>query len=77
MAPAVLIPLALIWHVVVHSNARAWTQTGHTSAIGRWAGLIELVLWISVVTASVGFLLTNDGTYPLSTPQVHGESRPQ
>ena len=61
---AVLIPLALLWHVVVHKNAGAWTRTAHTSAIGRWAGLIELVLWMSVVTASVDFLLTNDLTYP-------------
>jgi len=56
---AVLIPLALIWHVVVQKKTRAWTQTEPISAAGRWAGLIEFLLWISVVTASVGFLLTN------------------
>jgi hypothetical protein len=56
---AVLTPLALIWHVVVQKKAWAWTQTEHTSAIGKWAGLIEFLLWISVVTAAVGFLLTN------------------
>ena len=61
---AVLLPLALIWHVVVHRKARAWTQTGHTSAIGKSAGLIELLLWTSVVAASVAFLLTNAVTYP-------------
>jgi len=61
---AVLTPLALIWHVVVHKKARAWTQTEHTSAMGKWAGLIECLLWVSVVTASVGFLLTNVLTYP-------------
>ena len=60
---AVLIPLALIWHVVVQKNTRAWTQTEQTSAIGRWAGLIEFLLWISVVTAAVGFLLTNAVTH--------------
>ena len=32
--------------------------------LGAWAGLIELVLWISVVTASVYFLLTNAVTHP-------------
>ena len=26
---------------------------------GTWAGLIGILLWISVVAASVGFLLTN------------------
>ena len=61
---AVLTPLALTWHLVVQKNTRAWTQTGQTSAIGKWAGLIELLLWISVVTASVGFLLTNAVTHP-------------
>jgi hypothetical protein len=62
---AVLIPLALIWHVVVHKKTAAWTRTEHTSAIGKWAGLIELLLWISVVAASVVFLLTNDVIAPL------------
>ena len=61
---AVLTPLALMWHVVVQKKTRAWTRTGQTSAIGRWAGAIELLLWISVVTASVDFLLTNAVTHP-------------
>ena len=60
----VLTPLALTWHLVVQKNTRAWTQNEHTSAIGKWAGLIELLFWISVVTASVGFLLTNAVTHP-------------
>jgi hypothetical protein len=60
---AVLTPLALIWHVVVQKKTWAWTQTEHPSAIGRWAGLIEFLLWISVVTAAVGFLLTNAVTH--------------
>jgi|ERR1043166_773379 hypothetical protein len=50
---AVLLPLALIWHAIVQKQT-----------IGRWARLIEFVLWISVVTASVGFLLTNAVTHP-------------
>jgi hypothetical protein len=61
---AVLTPLAVMWHVIVHTKARAWTQTEHTSSIGKWAGLIEFVLWMAVVAASVSFLLTNAGTYP-------------
>jgi hypothetical protein len=56
---ALLTPLALIWHVVVQKKTLAWTQTEHISTTGKWAGLIELLLWISVVSASVGFLLTN------------------
>jgi hypothetical protein len=56
----VVTPLALIWHLVVQKKTRTWTQAGQTSAFGKWAGLIEFLLWISVVTAAVGFLLTND-----------------
>jgi hypothetical protein len=60
---AVLTPLALTWHVVVQKKTEAWAQADHTSAIGKWAGSIEFLLWISVVTASVGFLLTNAVTH--------------
>ena len=56
---AVLAPLALMWHVVVQRKTRAWTETEQTSVIGKWAGALEFLLWISVVAASVGFLLTN------------------
>jgi hypothetical protein len=61
---AVLTPLALTWHVVVQNNTRAWTGNAQTSTIGKWAGAIEFLLWISVVAASVGFLLTNAVTHP-------------
>jgi hypothetical protein len=61
---AVLSPLALMWHVVVQKKTRAWTTTEQTSAIGKCAALIEFLLWISVVTAAVGFLLTNAVTHP-------------
>ena len=61
---AVLTPLALTWQVVVQKNTRAWTRNAQTSTIGKWAGVIEFLLWISVVTASVGFLLTNAVTHP-------------
>jgi hypothetical protein len=61
---ALLIPLALTWHLVVQKNTRSWTQNERASAIGKWAGLIEFLLWSSVVAASVGFLLTNAVTHP-------------
>jgi hypothetical protein len=51
----VAFPLATIWHVVAQRKV---------SAIGAWTGLIEFVLWISVVAASVMFLLTNAVTHP-------------
>lgn len=61
---AVLVPMAVIWHLVVRNKTAGWTQTEQTSVTGIWAGVIELVLWISVVAASVGFLLTNAVTHP-------------
>ena len=61
---ALLTPMALMWHVAVQMKTQEWTQTEHISAIGKWAGLIEFALWISVVAASVDFLLTNAVTHP-------------
>ena len=57
-------PLALVWHVVVQQKARAWTGRAQASAIGKWSGAMELLLWLSVVIASVWFLLTNAVTHP-------------
>ena len=59
-----LTPLALICHVIVQRKITGWSQAEGTSAIGKLAGLAELFLWISVVTASVYFLLTNAVTHP-------------
>jgi len=49
----ILIPLALILHIVIQANARAWTASPNPPAIARLAGLLELLLWLSVVTAAV------------------------
>jgi len=57
-------PLALMWHLVVQKKTRAWTETERASSIGKWAGLIDFLLWISVIAASVVFLLTNAVTHP-------------
>jgi hypothetical protein len=48
-----LVPTALIWHIVVQQKTRSWGQTADTPAVAKLAGLIELLLWISVVTAAV------------------------
>ena len=60
----VAFPFATVCHVVVQQQALDWTAKERTSSVGRWAGALELALWISVVTASVGFLLTNAVTHP-------------
>jgi hypothetical protein len=54
-----LTPLALIWHVIVQKKTSVWTQQEISSPIGKFAAWLELLLWISIVTASVYFLLTN------------------
>jgi hypothetical protein len=60
----VLTPLAVIWHFVVQRKTSVWTHAEEKSAIGKWAGLAELLLWASVVTSAVYFLLTNAVTHP-------------
>jgi Family of unknown function (DUF6644) len=48
-----LIPVALIWHVFVQQKAKVWGQTTDTPVIARFAGLVEILLWLSVITAAV------------------------
>lgn len=57
----VLIPLALVLHIVVQRKARAWSETPDPPAIARLAGLLELLLWVGVVTAAVS--IPNYGTH--------------
>jgi hypothetical protein len=53
MKLGVLIPVALFWHLVVQQKTRVWGQAEETLPAGKLAGLIELLLWLSVVTAAV------------------------
>jgi hypothetical protein len=53
MKLGVLVPVALFWHLVVQQKTRVWGQAEETLPMGKLAGLIELLLWISVVTAAV------------------------
>jgi len=50
---AYLVPIALVWHVIVQRKARTWGQSEETPASAKLAGLLELALWVSVVTAAV------------------------
>ena len=47
-----LIPTALILHVMIQRKMRVWNQQ-ETPRVARIAGLVELLFWISVVTAAV------------------------
>ena len=48
-----LIPAALIWHIVVQAKTRQWGRVAETTVAGKLAGLLELLLWVGVVTAAV------------------------
>jgi hypothetical protein len=49
----VLIPVALILHIIVQQKARTWGQTMDTPPIAKLAGLTEILLWVGVATAAV------------------------
>lgn len=49
----ILIPSALLWHIVVQTKTKSWGKTAEIPLAGKLAGLLELILWISVVTAAV------------------------
>jgi len=49
----ILIPLALILHVVIQRKVPEWGQQPEPPRVARIAGLLEVLFWISVVTAAV------------------------
>lgn len=49
----ILIPIALIVHIVNQQKSQVWGVVPDTPSIAKFAGLIELLLWIGVVTAAV------------------------
>jgi Family of unknown function (DUF6644) len=52
-----LVPMALVWHIFVQWRTPRWGQTAETPLVAKLAGLIELALWIGVVTAAVNIPL--------------------
>jgi hypothetical protein len=48
-----LVPVAILWHIFVQAKTRGWGQLAETPGVAKLAGLVELLLWISVVTAAV------------------------
>ncbi len=49
----ILIPCALIVHVINQQKSRVWGATADTLRIGKYIGLLELILWLCVITAAV------------------------
>src|SRR5580704_15045221 len=43
----------LAWHIFVQRKSRTWGRTPETPAVAKLAGLMEIVLWVSVATAAV------------------------
>ena len=48
-----LVPLALIWHLFVQRRARQWGQANDAPSPAKLAAVVEILLWICVVTAAV------------------------
>jgi len=53
MKLGIFVPLALMWHIFVQRKTRVWGRSVDTPGIAKLAGLIELLLWLCVVTAAV------------------------
>lgn len=49
----ILIPCALVVHIIVQQKSKTWGATADTLSIGKYMGLLELILWLGVVTAAV------------------------
>jgi hypothetical protein len=49
----IFVPLGLIWHIVVQQKVHTWGKTKDTPAVAKFAGLLEILLWLCVVTAAV------------------------
>jgi hypothetical protein len=49
----VLIPLALVLHIVNQRKVRKWGLTPDPPCVAKLAGATELLLWLSVATAAV------------------------
>jgi hypothetical protein len=49
----VLLPLALVSHIVVQRKAHAWSQTPEPPVAAKLISSIELMLWLSVAAAAV------------------------
>ena len=48
-----LVPTAVMWHVIVQWRARTWGKEQQVVGMGQLAAIIEILLWLAVVTAAV------------------------
>ena len=48
----ILLPLALILHIVIQRKARVWDQAAQPPLAARIAGLGEILFWLAIATAA-------------------------
>jgi hypothetical protein len=48
-----LVPAALAWHIIIQRKTHTWGRTENSPAVAKLAAVVELLLWLSVVTAAV------------------------
>jgi len=48
-----ILPVALLWHIIVQRKTRVWGQTKETPPVAKLAGAIEIAMWLSVMIAAV------------------------
>jgi hypothetical protein len=49
----IFLPLALAWHIVVQRRTRTWGRETDTPAVSKVSALVEMMLWLCVVSAAV------------------------
>jgi hypothetical protein len=49
----ILVPLGIVLHIINQQKSRTWGQTPETPVVAKVVGLLELLIWFSVVTAAV------------------------
>jgi hypothetical protein len=49
----ILVPLGILVHIFVQRKALSWGATADTPAVAKLMGLLELLIWFSVITAAV------------------------
>jgi hypothetical protein len=49
----VFVPVAIAWHVFVQQKVSTWGHASDTPTVGKLSALVEIMLWLCVVTAAV------------------------
>ena len=47
-----ILPMALAWHIIVQVKTFTWGQSEQVPTVAKFAGLVEILLWVSMATAA-------------------------